>query len=594
MVNTAIILAGGLGTRLRPLTDETPKPLLPLHGKPIVQHTIEYLKQHGIKNIILSVGFRGDKIMEYFGGGERIGVNISYVFEDEPLGTGGAVKKAAANLTSPFVLTWGDELKDINYTALIQAFNKNKTKVAMTLTKRYDVTNFGVAKLNGNQVEYFVEKPKPEDAPSNLINAGAFVIDPSCLEMLPEGKSSMERDCFEKLAVLGEISAYIHEGQWFPTDNLERYTNACREFQANINFSKKKVIMADVDETICESCSEISPEMANKLSKLISSGYHLVFISGTHVKELKRMITSGLKKEHHLLGNNGTNYVKYKDGSFESVYDNPFSASEKQEIFNAFEKLIERENLVSMTTREDQLQDRGSQITLSVLGRGAPKELKAKYDPDGKVRSRQIDFLRESLSTDKYDIKIGGTTSIDVTRKGLDKAWGMNEFLKHHGYSYSDVLFIGDKIYPYGNDYEVSKYVDCIAVKNPKDALDKLRHIFPAVREILVDERPWGRFEQYTHDEVSTVKILDVNPGMRNSLQSHKSRDELWVALDDGVVTEVNGDKRILKVGERIFIPKHTKHRLCSDSDRVRVLEISFGKFDENDIVRYDDDHGRV
>lgn len=594
MVNTAIILAGGLGTRLRPLTDETPKPLLPLHGKPIVQHTIEYLKLHGIKNIILSVGFRGEKIREYFGGGEKIGVNLFYVFEDEPLGTGGAVKKAASSLTEPFVLTWGDELKDINYTGLIQAFNKHKTKMTMVLTKRYDVTNFGVAKLNGDKIEYFVEKPNPEEAPSNLINAGAFVIDPSCLKMLPEGKSSMERDCFEKLAPLGEISAFIHEGQWFPTDNLERYTNACREFQSSIDFSKKRVIIADVDETICESCSEISPEMSNKISELISSGYHLVFISGTHIKELKRMITSGLKKEHHLLGNNGTNYVKFKDGAFEIVYDNPFSRSERQEIFAAFEKLIEKENLTSMTTKEDQLQDRGSQITLSVLGRGAPRELKAKYDPEGKIRSSHIDFLKEFLSADKYDLKIGGTTSIDVTRKGLDKAWGMNEFLKHYGYSHDDVLFIGDKIYPYGNDYEVSKYVDCISVKSPKDALDKLRRFFPSARETVIDTRPWGKFEQYTHDEISTVKILEVNPGKRNSLQSHKHRDELWVALDDGVVAEINGKTVILKAGERTFIPKQTQHRLGSEAGRVRVLEISFGQFDESDITRYEDDYGRV
>jgi len=115
MIETAIILAGGLGTRLRPLTDETPKPLLPLKGKPIVQHTIEQLKRHGVKNIILSIGYKADKIKEYFGDGSKLGLNISYVVEDNPLGTGGAVKMAAQGINKPFILTWGDELKDIDH-----------------------------------------------------------------------------------------------------------------------------------------------------------------------------------------------------------------------------------------------------------------------------------------------------------------------------------------------------------------------------------------------------------------------------------------------------------------------------------------------
>jgi len=95
LIDTAIILAGGLGTRLRPLTDNTPKPLLPIKGKPIVQHMIKNMKKNGINNIILSIGFQADKIMNYFGNGEQFGVNISYSVEKELLGTGGAIKKVA-------------------------------------------------------------------------------------------------------------------------------------------------------------------------------------------------------------------------------------------------------------------------------------------------------------------------------------------------------------------------------------------------------------------------------------------------------------------------------------------------------------------
>ncbi len=110
----------------------------------------------------------------------------------------------------------------------------------------------------------------------------------------------------------------------------------------------------------------------------------------------------------------------------------------------------------------------------------------------------------------------------------------------------------------------------------------------------LTDIRPWGKFEQFTLNEKSTVKILTVEAGKRLSLQSHKNRDEFWIALDDGAIAEINGVQKILKQGERMFIPQGTKHRLASNEKTVRVLEIAFGNFDEKDITRHEDDHGRA
>lgn len=231
MIDTAIILAGGLGTRLRPLTDKTPKPLLPIKEKPIVEHIVENLKKYGIKNIILSVGYKAETIKEHFKEGSHLGVNISYSIETEPLGTGGAIKKAALGLTKPFVLLWGDNLMDIDINTMYKDFLRDAPQVTMALTPREDVENFGVATLQENKIVDFVEKPKREEAPSNLINAGGFIVEPECLKILPEGKSSMEKDCFEKIAPLGEISAHIHKGQWFPTDNLEKYQHAYDNFR---------------------------------------------------------------------------------------------------------------------------------------------------------------------------------------------------------------------------------------------------------------------------------------------------------------------------------------------------------------------------
>lgn len=226
----AIILVGGLGSRLRPYTDHTPKPLLPVGGKPILEVAIDNLAKHGVEEVILAVGYKADKIKEQFGDGERHGIKISYNLEEEGklLGTGGAIKDVVTKfqLKEPFLVVWGDNLANFDITKLKNHHEEQSTPVSMILTTREDVENFGVASLNGNIIEGFVEKPKREEAPSKLINAGAFIIHPQALDILPEGKSSMEYDCFEKLAPQGKLSAFIHEGFWLPTDTVEKYEHA--------------------------------------------------------------------------------------------------------------------------------------------------------------------------------------------------------------------------------------------------------------------------------------------------------------------------------------------------------------------------------
>ncbi|PKK83379.1 MAG: mannose-6-phosphate isomerase [candidate division Zixibacteria bacterium HGW-Zixibacteria-1] len=114
------------------------------------------------------------------------------------------------------------------------------------------------------------------------------------------------------------------------------------------------------------------------------------------------------------------------------------------------------------------------------------------------------------------------------------------------------------------------------------------------LKRIITDIRPWGNFIQYTNNEICTVKIITVDPNQTLSLQSHKKRDELWVVLDEGLRVELDDETLTPKPGDQIFIPRHTKHRLGSIGKRARVMEISFGYFDENDIERYDDIYGRI
>ncbi len=559
----------------------------------MVEHTIRQLVKHGVKNIIISAGYKAEQIQDYFKDGVNLSVSISYSIESEPLGTGGAVKKAAAGIKEPFFLVWGDNIMDIDYSRMLEEFSASAASILMALTPREDVENFGVAKLEQDKIITFVEKPKREEAPSTLINAGAFIVDPLCLKMLPEGKSSIEKDCFEKLAPQEKISAYIHQGQWFPTDTLEKYYYANTHFKPAINFKEKKVIIADVDDTICESCQQISAEMAGQISQMIQQGYEFAFISGTKSEDLMKMISSRVKEKHHLLATTGTNYTKMEKDKAELKYNFSFSEEEKKEICSALDRVVEHFNIKPLTTKEDQLQDRDSQITLSAIGRNAPLEMKKAYDPTGEKRRIWVEFLRQYLDENKYELKIGGTTSIDITKKGLDKEWGIQKFAQYHSIPLNNILFFGDKIHPGGNDFPATKIVDCISVKSPDDTLKQLRAL-EILNKIIRTESPWGKFDRFTANEVSTVKILEIKAGQRLSLQSHQHREELWIALDDGIVAEIESIKNHLKAGEKIFVPKGAKHRLSSEKETVRVLEIAFGNFDENDITRYGDDFGRV
>ena len=478
VIGTAVILAGGLGTRLRPLTETIPKPLLLLRGKPILLHIIENAKRYGVRTFLLSIGYRAQQVVDYFGDGSSLGVQIQYAVEKEPLGTGGSIKGAAAKFKEPFFLLWGDNLTDINLREMHQAYQEHQEGVTMALTPREDVEHFGVAALEGNNIITFIEKPRREEAPSNLINAGAFIITPDCLEMLPEGKSSIEKDCFEKLAPLRKIQAYIHDGQWFPTDTLEKYYHAAAFYNLPINFKEKKYIIADVDETICHSCQQITIPMTEQISRLIDKGFQFAFISGTKADDLLEMISSRLQKEHHLLATTGTKYVRVTaQGIKQALYTHFLQDEEKKEIMAACKKLINHFSLASMTTDDDQLQDRESQITFSALGRHAPSEHKASFDPNGEKRKEWIKFLKKEIGEEKYDLKIGGTTSIDITRKGLNKEWGILEFAQFNQILPQQILFFGDKLYPGGNDHPATRIVDCIAVVNPEDTLEKLRQL---------------------------------------------------------------------------------------------------------------------
>lgn len=237
----------------------------------------------------------------------------------------------------------------------------------------------------------------------------------------------------------------------------------------------KKVIICDVDDTICQSTKIISQDMANEINRLLSKKIIFVFISGSTAQQIHGQISNSLFFRHHLLGSTGTHYM-IVDHGIKDIYNFHFSILEREEIMNAFNKLIEDFNIESMTTKEDQLQDRRAQITLSAIGRGAPSEMKKSYDPDMSKRKLWVEYLKGILG-DKYSINIGGTTSIDITIKGMNKRYGVENFLKLNSIEKDDCIFYGDNLQPGGNDFPVVGLIDTISVTSWEDTLEHFRKL---------------------------------------------------------------------------------------------------------------------
>jgi len=225
----AVILAGGKGTRLRPITYEIPKALIPIDGKTITQYLFELFKKFGITEIILSVGYMKEKIIDYFGDGSKFGVNIKYIEEDEPLGTAGPLRLAKSILNEPFIVSNGDELKDINIEEMYALHKENKALVTIALTTVSDPSKYGVARLSGSKILEFIEKPKKEKAPSNLINSGFYIIEPSVLDMIPGGFAMLEKDVFPKLAKEGRLFGYPFSGYWSDIGSIEKYDKVIKD-----------------------------------------------------------------------------------------------------------------------------------------------------------------------------------------------------------------------------------------------------------------------------------------------------------------------------------------------------------------------------
>jgi mannose-1-phosphate guanylyltransferase len=232
----ALILAGGKGTRLRPLTVYTPKPIVPICNRPFLLYQIETLRAAGITDITLSLSYQPSKIEDLLGDGSEFGVRLKYTTEPQPMGTAGAYKFAAEHIREPTVVFNGDVLTDLDLGRVIDEHRGRGATATVVLTPVEDPSAYGVVETDAEgRVLRFVEKPPPGEAPSNNINAGTYVLEPSVLDLIPEGEVySFEYQLFPDL-LRRRVPFFAHvpgDTYWLDIGTPERYLQAHRDLLA--------------------------------------------------------------------------------------------------------------------------------------------------------------------------------------------------------------------------------------------------------------------------------------------------------------------------------------------------------------------------
>lgn len=226
----AVVLVGGEGTRLRPLTLDAPKQLLPVAGTPMIEWVVGHLVDQGISDVVLSMGYRPDAFREAYPDAHCAGAKIEYAVEAEPLDTAGAIRFAAteAGIAETFLVVNGDVLTELDIRALTFAHAERQAEATISLTPVDDPSRFGVVPTDASgRVTAFIEKPRREDAPTNLINAGTYVLEPTVLERIPSGRRvSIERETFPQLVETGRLFAVPSQAYWLDTGTAAAYVQA--------------------------------------------------------------------------------------------------------------------------------------------------------------------------------------------------------------------------------------------------------------------------------------------------------------------------------------------------------------------------------
>ncbi len=228
----AVVMAGGSGTRLRPLTLNRPKPMVPIVNKPVIGHILDLLKRHGIVDVVITLQYMADDVQDYFGDGQALGLNIAYSIEESPLGTAGSVKQAEALLDDTFLVISGDAVTDIDLTAVLEYHRQKKALATLTLYRVANPLEYGVIILDDQgRIQQFQEKPSWGEVISDTVNTGIYVLEPEVLSHFDPGVSfDFSKDLFPLLLKRGDpMYGYVAGGYWCDVGNLAEYMRASND-----------------------------------------------------------------------------------------------------------------------------------------------------------------------------------------------------------------------------------------------------------------------------------------------------------------------------------------------------------------------------
>jgi NDP-sugar pyrophosphorylase family protein len=231
----AMVLAAGEGTRLRPLTRDMPKPMLPLGGRPLIGHLVSLLREHGVTDVAVNLHHRPEAIIAYLGDGSSFGVRVTYSCEETLLGSAGAVKKLAPFFDESFFVLYGDVLTDISLSALAECHRRHGAALTMALHEADEPSRCGIAEVDAaGMVRRFREKPAPQDVFSTWANAGVYAAEPSILELVPEDSFfDFGGNLIPLLLARGQgVGAYLSSSYFLDIGSVERYQQAERDLAA--------------------------------------------------------------------------------------------------------------------------------------------------------------------------------------------------------------------------------------------------------------------------------------------------------------------------------------------------------------------------
>jgi mannose-1-phosphate guanylyltransferase len=277
-----VILVGGQGTRLRPLTAKVPKPVVRLVDRPFIAFMLEWLRGHGVDDVIMSCGFLADGVRDVLGDGSHFGVRLRFVEEPDPRGTAGALKFAEELLDERFLMLNGDVLTDIDLTAQIAQHEASGARATLALVPVADPSAYGLVVLREDRsVQDFVEKPSLDDLPSNLISAGAYVLEREILELVPaERNVSIEREVWPRLIDHG-LYGFPSQSYWLDIGTPERYLQGTFDIiEGNVETAVRERLGSDwlaIDEHARVDGRAIPPA-------LLERGVHVA--AGAHVGSL--------------------------------------------------------------------------------------------------------------------------------------------------------------------------------------------------------------------------------------------------------------------------------------------------------------------